>query len=109
MQNTDLKLMLSKVVKRPTTKAKKTYNLNDPMQRKKWWVDKVVYFCSIIHDKDTAAAMRMGLQVGHPSAKRLANQVWDEKKRLDNLIKGRVDGYKSNKENFRQKHRDRGK
>ena len=75
MQNTDLKLMLSKVVKRPTTKAKKEYNLNDPMQRKKWWIDKVVYFCSIIHDKDTAQA----------------------------------DGYKSNKENFRQKHRDRRK
>ena len=109
MQNTDLKLMLSKVVKRPTTKAKKEYNLNDPMQRKKWWVDKVVYFCSIIHDKDTAQAMRMGLQVNHPRAKALANKVWEEKKRLDNLIKGRVDGYKSNKENFRQKHRDRRK
>jgi len=51
----------------------------------------------------------MGLQVNHPRAKALANKVWEEKKRLDNLIKGRVNEYKSNKENFRQKHRDRGK
>ena len=109
MNNTDLKLMLSNIVKRPTTKAKKTYNLNDPMQRKQWWVNKVIYLCSVMFDKDTAYALKEGLLANHPKAKQLANKIWDDKKRLDNLIKRRVDGYKSNKENFRQKHRDRRK
>ena len=109
MNNTDLKLMLSNIVKRPTTKAKKTYNLNDPMQRKQWWVNRVIYLCSVMYDKDTAYALKEGLHANHPRAKQLANKIWDDKKRLEDIIKGRVNDYKINKENSRQKHRDRGK
>jgi hypothetical protein len=111
MDMIDPKILIRKFAsdKKLRNKPTKKYNMSDPMQRKLWWIDKVCYFCYLTHDRQTAQALRLELTKPyvHASAKGLAKQLWNERTRLEDIIKGRVNEHQQTKERIRQKIRHR--
>lgn len=83
------------------------YNLNDPVQRKRWWIKKVTYLARVWFDRDIEYKLRVGLLNGDPSAKRLADALWKKKSDIEDIVKRKVDEYTESKESYRQKNRDR--
>jgi len=90
-------------------KAKKKYNKADPIQRKRWWIDRVCYFCYIEKNKEVANALRLELNKPYvnPSIRKIANELWARRKEFDKLIERKLDESINKREDVRQIVRSR--
>ena len=87
------------------------YNMRDPMQRKKAWINSVCYFCYLEKGKEVANALHVELTKPYvqPSIKKIANDLWSRKKQFDNIIERKVnDDIKKRAKQVRQNKRHRG-
>jgi hypothetical protein len=87
------------------------YNMRDPMQRKKAWINSVCYFCYLEKGRNVANALRIEMNKPYvqPSIKKIANDLWSRKKQLEKLIERKVnDDIKKRAKQVRQNKRHRG-
>ena len=87
------------------------YNMRDPMQRKKAWINSVCYFCYLEKGRNVANALRIEMNKPYvqPSIKKIANDLWSRKKQLEKLIERKVnDDINKRTKQVRQNKRHRG-
>ena len=87
------------------------YNMRDPMQRKKAWINSVCYFCYLEKGRNVANALRIEMNKPYvqPSIKKIANDLWSRKKQFDNIIERKVnDDINKRTKQVRQNKRHRG-
>ena len=112
MNTIDPKLLARKLAGEKKLKPPRIkYNMKDPMQRKKAWINSVCYFCYLEKGRNVANALRIEMNKPYvqPSIKKIANDLWSRKKQLEKLIERKVnDDIKKRAKQVRQNKRNRG-